>query len=133
MKNAFRSLVLLMVFCLLLNSGSVASAAGKVLELRNMTTRTIWVAKSDSLVGNHNDLQWYSQNPGVWALWNVTEGGYLYYAFAKSSDPGQRETVFYAQLPYHQHYRWFWMVAANGDQLYLTADYERAQGRNPME
>lgn len=125
--------VCLVLFCFLVGMSTVVFAADKVLELRNTTTRMIWVAKSNSYVANYANLQWYSQKAGVWSRWNVTEGGYLYYAYARLNDPGQRETVFYAQLPFHKHYRWFWKVASNGSKLYLTADYERAKGKNPWQ
>lgn len=128
-----RFLITLMVFCFLLSLSGLASAADKVLELRNATSRTIWVAKSSSRQSNLNNLYWTSLPSGRWGTWNVVEYGYLYFAYAKKNDPGQREKAQYVQLPTHKHYRWFWKVVPGGNPLKLVADYERAKGRSPWQ
>jgi hypothetical protein len=132
-RKTLRFLIAVVVFSLLFSLGALASAANKVLELRNSTSRTIWVAKSASRESNLNNLYWTSLTSGKWGAWNVTEYGYLYFAYAKTSDPGQREKAQYVQLPTHKHYRWFWMVVTGGNPLKLVADYERAKGRSPWQ
>ncbi len=146
MKQMLRkrySLILALIFIVFAGWGTSMSASfvdDRMLELRNSTGQTVWVAKSFFKYGlgdrDVNNLTWTSIASGNWLAFGVSQGGYLYLSYGDQKKYGgftpdpSRPHYFRIELPRHKDYRWFWRVVQSGGELKLDADYERARGRD---
>jgi len=94
----------------------------RTLDLRNATSRMVWVTKSDHQNFDPNFVQWSYLDPGKIGIWTVREGGWLHFGYASESDKGKIERIISFQLPYHPDIRWIWKVVPGPT---LEADWER--------
>lgn len=118
-RNAIlASVIAALLFC----APAFGLGGERTLDLRNATTRMVWVTKSDQQNFDPNFVQWSYLDPGKTGIWTVREGGWLHFGYAKESDKGQIERIISFQLPYHPDIRWIWKVIPGPT---LEADLER--------
>ncbi len=118
-----RNLILATVIAVVLFCAPAFGLGGeRTLDLRNATTRMVWVTKSNHQNFDPDFVQWSYLDPGNIGMWTVREGGWLHFGYAKESDKGQIERIISFHLPYHPDIRWIWKVIPGPA---LEADWER--------